>query len=95
MRAAECSDTIRRKASSPCRSQREAGRRERGSAVNDALKRSKERRVVLIKVPLCGTGCAVLPTLPPIQATAQGRGAPPGKNRPRDAANPSLYRTCR
>ena len=51
MRAAKCKSTIRRKASSLYRGQREAGRRWRRSAVNDALKRSKERRVVLIKVP--------------------------------------------
>ena len=28
------------------------------------------------RMPLCGTGCAVLTTLPPKQATAQGRSAP-------------------
>ena len=65
MRAAECPGAIRRKASSPCLGQDAAGRRGRGSTVNDALKNLAVGRVVIIKVPLCGTGCAVLPTLPP------------------------------
>ena len=95
MRAAECPGAIRRKASSPCLGQDAAGRRGRGSTVNDALKNLAVGRVVIIKVPLCGTGCAVLPTLPSYTGNRAGARSAPGKNRPRNAANPSLYRTCR